>query len=98
MRVFGPNARVTSAIRRGSVAIVIVEQCAQPPLVGDSHGSSGYGLCAYASSRACAFAIPVIHATGETPPAEARGAVTPPPTSAPGWTRWMAAYAGFRRR
>ena len=39
--------------------------------------------------------MPSIQATGETPPVAARGAVTPPPTSAPGRTLWIAAYAGL---
>ena len=81
------------------VAIVIVVQLLQPPFNGVSRfGSSGYGLCAYASSRAWAARIPPIHATGETPPVEPRGAVPPPATCAPGIAAWIAAYAGFSSR
>jgi hypothetical protein len=75
---------------------VIVSQCAQPPDVGVSKRLSGYGLCAYASSRAPAWSIPRMKSTGEIPPNPARGAVTPPPTLAPGVALWIAAYAGFR--
>jgi hypothetical protein len=39
--------------------------------------------------------MPRIHCTGDTPPAEPRGAVTPPPTRTPALERWMAAYAGL---
>ena len=74
---------------------MIVVQRLQPPLDGVSPGASGYGLCAYASSFACAACIPAIHASGETPPVDARGAVTPPATCDCGLTRWIAAYAGF---
>jgi hypothetical protein len=91
-----PNALRTCTSSRGSVAIVIVVQWSQPPLVGVSPRRSGYGLCAYASSRACAFAMPSIQSTGETPPVAPRGAVTPPATWDPGLTAWIAAYAGFR--
>ena len=35
--------------------------------------------------------------TGETPPVEPRGAVTPPPTLAPGVAAWIAAKAGLSR-
>src|SRR5262245_11322363 len=98
MRVRVPNARRTFVRRRGSVAIVIVVQWSQPPDVGVSPRRSGYGLGAYASSCACAFFMPAIHATGERPPVEPRGAVTPPPTSDRGLARWIAAYAGLSRR
>src|SRR4051812_41370150 len=93
-----PNARSTESSRRGSVAIVIVVQWPQPPEVGVSRGASGYGLCAYASSRACAFFIPAIQSTGDTPPLEPRGAVTPPATFDPGLARWIAANAGLSSR
>ena len=46
----------TSRTSRSSVAIVIVSQCAQPPVDGVSAGESGCGWCAYASSRAPARA------------------------------------------
>jgi hypothetical protein len=39
--------------------------------------------------------MPRIQATGETPPALPRGAVTPPPTFALGLAAWIAAYAGL---
>ena len=78
------------------MAMVIVVQCPQPPLVGVSPDASGYGLCAYASSLACAAAMPSIHATGDTPCADPRGAVTPPATSEWGLARLIAAYAGLR--
>src|SRR5581483_7913564 len=98
MRVRLPNAFPTSAISVGSVAIVSVEQCVHPPEIGVSAGVSGYGLCAYASSFAWAYAMPRLQVDGETPPVAARGAVTPPATSAPFRTPWIAMYAGFSSR
>ena len=38
----------------------------------------------------------LIHATGDSPPMPARGAVMPPPTRAAPITAWICAYAGFR--
>src|SRR5215213_7238937 len=49
----------------------------------------------FRSWRAPAARIPAIQRTGETPPVEPRGAVTPPPTSAFRRTAWIAAYAGL---
>ena len=86
-----PNALPTSRSSRSIVAIVIVSQWSQPPVDGVSKRRSGYGLCAYASSRACAAPMPRMKSTGETPRYAPRGAVTPPATFAPGVARWMAA-------
>ena len=89
---FGPNALVTSLTSFGSVAIVSVRQLSQPPLHGVSVcGRSGYGLWAYASSRAPAAAMPWIQSMGDMPPVFPRGAVTPPATCACGFTAWIAA-------
>src|SRR4029450_10864740 len=41
-------------------------------------GRTGYGFCAYASSRACAARIPRIHAIGERPLGVGRGEGAPP--------------------
>src|SRR3954464_15965405 len=98
MRLLGPNALDASVRSRGSVAIVIVVQYWQPPVNGVSLRPAGYGWWAYASSFACAACMPRIHATGETPPLPARGAVTPPATFADRLALWSAVYAGFSSR
>ena len=92
---FAPKLRDTSRSSRSSVAIVIVSQCAQPPVNGVAARSSGYGWCAYASRRARAARMPRMKSTGDSPPDEPRGAVTPPATMVPRLARWIAAYAGF---
>src|SRR5438045_2390644 len=98
MRARG-QLRETRPTSLAIVAIVIVVHWLQPPVNGDSRfGSSGYGLWAYASSRACAARMPRSHAVGETPPVDPRGAVPPPATFAPAICAWIAVYAGLRRR
>ena len=73
--------------------------CEHAPFDGDSMlGRVGYGLCAYASSFACAAFIPRTQASGPTPPVLPRGAVTPPATSARRFARWIDAYAGLSSR
>src|SRR5215210_2335969 len=91
-----PKALPTSRRSRSIVAIVIVSQCPHAPVVGVSKRRRGYGLCAYASRRAPAASMPRMKCTGERPPVEPRGAVTPPPTFAPLVALWIAAYAGLR--
>ena len=62
---------------------------------GVSAWLSGYGLCAYASSRACAAAMPSIQATGETPPVDRARRGDAAGDERVGLTVWIAAYAGL---
>ena len=62
---------------------MIVSQCSQPPVDGVSNGRADRDCGRTRPGARSPAAMPRIQATGETPPVEPRGAVTPPPTLAP---------------
>src|SRR5205085_11367314 len=96
MRFEAPNERWTSVRSLGSVAIVSVRQLSQPPLHGVSVcGGSGYGLWAYASSRAPAAAMAWIQSMGDMPPVFQRGVVSPPANCACGFTVLIVEWVGL---
>jgi len=72
---------VTSARIAGRFAIVITAHRTHVAWNGVSPGDTGYGFCAYASSRARASFIPCMNATGDIPDGVCRGDVTPPATT-----------------
>ncbi len=93
---FGPNSSVTSARIAESFAIVSELHDAHGVRDGVSPGSTAYGLCAYASSRAWAARIPCMNASGAIPLGGWRGEVTPPATRLAPLAACRDAYAGLR--